>query len=77
MEELISSLQAFHFSDCSERPTEMEEQDGETQKIVRLVHAELEITSKMQLYLEQVKRQEDIDRMMSFFEKILADLATK
>ena len=55
----------------------MEEQDGETQKIVRLVHAELEITSKMQLYLEQVKRQEDIDRMMNFFEKILADLATK
>ena len=55
----------------------MQELEGNTVKMIRLVQLELEVTGKIQIYFEQVKRAEDVNRVMNFFAKILADLAEK
>lgn len=52
LEQLILSLKAFHFCDHSERPTEMELFENTTVKRLLLVQAELEVTSRIQIYLE-------------------------
>jgi hypothetical protein len=53
----------------------MEELENLTIKKLRLVHAELEVTNKIQIYLEQVKEPADIQRLMDFFENVIEDLA--
>ena len=49
----------------------MEEMEINTIEKIRLINFELEVTNKVQIYLEQVKEPADISRLMQFFETVL------
>jgi trehalose/maltose hydrolase-like predicted phosphorylase len=53
----------------------MEELEVNTIMKIRIINVELEVTNKIQIYLEQVKEQADVLRLMQFFETVFEDLA--
>lgn len=53
----------------------MEEMEISSISKIRLIHVELEVTNKIQIYLEQIKEQADVVRLMQFFDTVLEELA--
>jgi hypothetical protein len=53
----------------------MEELEVNTIMKIRIINVELEVTNKIQIYLEQVKEEADVLRLMQFFETVFEDLA--
>ena len=53
----------------------MEELEVNTVMKIRIINVELEVTNKIQIYLEQVKEEADVLRLMQFFETVFEDLA--